>query len=145
MSLVKWIDREFSPFSQTLIENFFTDSIDFSNSISKGLTIPAINIRENDEDFEFEVAAPGKNKDQFNIEVVNNNLVVSSVKSEEDILEKDNYTKMEYNYNSFKRVFSLPQNVDKTNVKAKYENGILKITIAKQEETNSTNKVIPIK
>lgn len=96
--------------------------------------VPAVNIKENEKDFELELAVPGRKKDDFNIEIDSNILTVSSeLKSEDEVVEK-NYTRREFGYASFKRAFTLPESIDEDKINASYENGLLKFTLPKKKE-----------
>jgi len=98
--------------------------------------VPAVNIKESDTHFDIEVAAPGKSKDDFSIEIDHQVLTISSEKKSETE-EKDskgNYTRREFSYSSFRRSFTLPESVNSDSIKAIYENGILNVTLPKKEE-----------
>jgi HSP20 family protein len=99
-----------------------------------GNTFPAVNIRENERDFEVEIAVPGKKKEDFNIEVDNNVLTVSLEYKKEEEIKEDNYTRREFSFNSFKRAFTLPETVNEEKINASYTNGILRFTLPKKEE-----------
>ena len=120
-----------------IFDNFFgRDMFDFNSS---GVTMPApaVNVREHEDGFEVEVAAPGFNKKDFHIEVDNDLLTISSVKEAKNEESKDNgrYTRREFGYTSFKRSFALPENtVNTEKIKARYEDGILYISMPKLEE-----------
>ncbi len=142
MSLVKWNPRSglFSPLS-SMMENFFNDEfLPLKNG--NGATAPAVNVTDNEKSYDVEVAAPGMKKEDFNVAVDNGVLTISSEKETETEETKDNYTRKEFSYSSFSRSFGLPENVDDKKIKAKYDNGILKITIpktkAKKKETSKT-------
>lgn len=96
--------------------------------------VPAVNIKENEKDFELELAVPGRKKEDFQIEINENVLTISSVSKIEENIEKDNYTRREFVYSSFKRAFTLPETVDEDNIKANYDNGILKLALPKKVE-----------
>ena len=96
--------------------------------------VPAVNIKENEKDFELELAVPGRKKEDFRIEINENLLTISTESKTEEIVEKDNYTRREFAYSSFKRAFTLPETIDEENIKANYENGILKFTLPKKAE-----------
>lgn len=101
-----------------------------------GANVPAVNIKETEREFFVELAAPGKNKEDFNIEIDNNVLTISS-ESKNESEEKDaqgKYTRREFSYSSFKRAFTLPESVNESSIKAIYENGVLNITLPKHEE-----------
>ncbi|WP_350287518.1 Hsp20/alpha crystallin family protein [uncultured Croceitalea sp.] len=96
--------------------------------------VPAVNISEHDAGFELEFAVPGFKRDDFNIELDNEVLTVSSeVKRTKDSKE-DKITRREFSYSSFKRVFTLPETIDGGKINAAYEAGILKLTLPKKEE-----------
>ena len=106
-----------------------------TNFSSTSTTIPSVNIKENDESFEVEVAAPGMEKQDFNITLDGTLLTISSVRRNSHEEKQDNYTRREFSYQSFQRSFELPkQVVDEDNINAHYENGLLHITIPKREE-----------
>ncbi len=96
--------------------------------------VPAVNIVERDEDFTLEFAVPGYKKEDFNIELDNDILTVSSEISTEDKSTNDNFTRREFSYSTFKRSFTLPETIDSGRVNAKYEDGLLKLTLPKREE-----------
>jgi len=121
-----------------LLENLFNNDVDFltkRNYSETNTTLPSVNIKENTEDFEVEVAAPGFDKSDFNIELNNDLLTVSSEKQvENETKENEKFTKREFSYQAFTRSFTLPELVEGDKITAKYENGILKINIPKKEE-----------
>jgi HSP20 family protein len=102
-------------------------ALDFANRI------PSVNILENDKDFKIEMAAPGLDKKDFKIEVEKGILSISVEKKMESKEEKENYTRKEYSFQSFNRTFRLPENSIPDKVDAKYENGILRLTLPKKE------------
>jgi HSP20 family protein len=96
--------------------------------------LPAVNIKENDNGFDVEMAVPGMKKDDFRVNLENNVLCISSEKKLENETNQGNYSRKEFSYQSFSRSFTLPDSADEGNIKAKYENGILMISIPKKEE-----------
>lgn len=103
---------------------------------STGTSLPAVNIRETVEGFEVEMAAPGMSKNDFSIELDNNLLTISSEKkNEQEQKEGSRFTRKEFSYQAFKRTFSLPKEVvDDDKIRARYENGVLHLSIPKKEE-----------
>jgi HSP20 family protein len=100
------------------------------------VNVPAVNIKETETTFVVELAAPGKKKEDFNVELDDNVLTISSEASSENE-EKDKegkYTRKEFSYSSFKRSFTLPEIVNDYDINASYENGVLHITLPKKEE-----------
>lgn len=105
-----------------------------SNYSSTNTSLPAVNIKETDDDFMIEVAAPGMKKEDFAINYENGRLTISSDKKEEEKVE-DRYNRREFSYQCFCRNFEVAGNViDSQKIKAKYENGVLYITLPKREE-----------
>ena len=98
-------------------------------------SVPTVNIRETEKDFRMEMAAPGMEKKDFRISVENNMLTISSEKKEESTEKKENYTRKEFSFNGFTRSFNLPENSLPDKIDAKYENGILFLTLPKKEMT----------
>lgn len=122
------------PVIPTIFDDFFRDwsSTNFSET---NTTLPAVNIKENDDEFTVEVAVPGMDRKDFTINLDNDILTISSEKNVENSETKDNYTRKEYSYQSFKRSFNLPKNVvDSDKIKATYKDGELKILVPKREE-----------
>jgi len=133
MSLVK-----FSNQFPTLFDRFFdNDLFDWSNKNFSltNTTLPSVNILEDDSSYEVEMAAPSLNKDDFKIELNNDVLTISSEKqTENETKEGQRYTRKEFSYQSFSRSFTLPDSVDNDKIKAKYENGVLRVIIPKRED-----------
>lgn len=121
----------------SFMEDFFDDKWSGQgNGFDTGTKIPAVNIRESEEEFEIQVAAPGMEKKDFDLSIENNTLSISADRKSENE-EKDakgRFTKREFSFSSFKRSFSLPDSVNDEHIKARYENGILKVEIPKKEE-----------
>jgi HSP20 family protein len=112
----------------------------------KKQSMPAVNVRESDKDFEIEVAAPGLTKKDFKVTVDNGVLTLSSEKEEEKEQKEKNYTRREFSYSAFTRSFTLPENVNEEDVKANYQDGILKLNVAKKSITVSkAKKAIEVK
>ncbi|HEY0274103.1 MAG TPA: Hsp20/alpha crystallin family protein [Chitinophaga sp.] len=137
MSLIKR-NREHIPSFPSLFDDFFSRELfnwGNSNFSSTSSTLPAVNIRETADNFEVEVAAPGMEKNDFHISLEGNVLVISSEKSQEDEKKQEGYSRREFSYQSFQRSFVLPRDVvDEDGIKARYENGLLLLSIPKKEE-----------
>ncbi len=97
-------------------------------------SVPAVNIKDNEMDFELELAVPGRKKSDFNIEIDKDVLTISSKIESEDEVKKENYTRREFGFTSFKRAFTLPETIDKDKIEANYEDGLLKFVLPKKEE-----------
>lgn len=142
MTLVKKSDPTLLPNFPRLFDDFFTRELfDWSgrNFSLTNTTVPAVNIVESKDAFMVEMAAPGMSKKDFHIELENEVLKISSEKEVQETLpENDRYTRREFSYQSFQRSFHLPKTiVDLSKIKAKYEDGILRVTIPKREEAKA--------
>ena len=142
MSLVKFRNRR--PFGNLVTSDFFDMEDFFDNRFwNKGLLSdrfwngrrgePALNIKENDDDFEIELAAPGFAKKDFEVTIENGCLNIAAEKSTTEEEKEENYTRREFSYNSFERSLQLPENVKEEEIKAKYNDGILSFKLAKKE------------
>lgn len=122
----------------SIFDRFFnSDLMDWNNSnySSTNTSLPAVNVKESEDEFTIEVAAPGMTKKDFNISFHNNVLTISSEKKNENEEKKENYTRREFSYQSFQRSFTVADNtVDSDKITAKYADGILVIALPKREE-----------
>ena len=122
----------------SLFDRFFEgDLFDWSNQnySTTNTTLPSVNIKEDTDGFEVEMAAPGFSKNDFTIELNNDVLTISSEKKiENETKDNQRFTKREFSYQSFSRSFTLPNTADNEKIGAKYENGILRVSIPKKEE-----------
>jgi HSP20 family protein len=135
MSLMK--RNEYLPSWSNFFNDFFDkDLLNWSNKhfSDTNTTLPAVNIKEDDNGFEVEMAVPGMTKKDFKINLENNMLCISSEKKMEDEKSEGNYSRKEFSYQSFSRSFALPESADDGKINAKYENGILYVSIPKKEE-----------
>lgn len=141
MTLARLTNNLF-PSVPSFTDKFFNRSLmDFRDFNFGGSdeTLPAVNMKENDNELELEVAAPGMKKSDFRLNYENGRLIISSEKSDEKE-EKDGerITRHEFRYSSFQRSFTIPQDIihaDK--ISAKYKDGILKVTLPKQEKVKA--------
>jgi HSP20 family protein len=102
------------------------------------MTVPAVNVAENKDDYKISVAAPGLKKSDFNIDVEGNTLTISCEKEESKEEKDERYSRTEYNYSSFSRSFTLPEEVIKDRIEAVYEDGVLRLTLPKTEQAKKT-------
>src|SRR5690606_20369915 len=115
MSIVKRMNGNLLPANpRMLFDDFFNRELfnwgnnNFSSTLT---TIPSVNIKENPDDFEVEVAAPGMEKQDFEITLEGNMLTISSSKKNQKEESEGNYTRKEFSYQSFQRSFELPKDV----------------------------------
>lgn len=117
------------------VDQFLNDAFsNWRNEMNEASRIPRVNVAETDEDFLVEMAAPGMKRDDFHIELDNDQLVISAEveNSRED--KNSSYTRREFSYESFRRSFYLPNSVESNKIQAKYEDGLLRLLIPKKEE-----------
>lgn len=142
MSLVKFRRQ---PFGNLITQDFF-DMDDFfenrgwvRNMVPENFwngkrSEPALNIKETDDNFEIELAAPGFGKKDFEVTIDDGCLNIKAEKSTSEEETDDNYTRREFSYNAFERSLQLPESVKQEAIKAKYNDGILSFNLAKKEE-----------
>ena len=143
MSLIKFNKQNrFFPWTNESLNNFLSAD-DF---LEENSLMPAMNVKEHNEDFEIEFAAPGFSKKDFEVTINDNILTVSGEKKHEKEEKEEGYTCKEFSYNSFKRSLTLPETINKNEeVKAIYENGILKLNLQKNElEKTQPKRVIEV-
>jgi HSP20 family protein len=132
-----------------LLPNFLDELLHSPWSLttrSAGATVPAVNITEEEKAFTLTFAIPGKTKEDFEIEVEDDVLVVRTTTSHEDSSEGPHYTHREYHYGSFQRSFTLPDSVAGEKITAQYKEGILSIDLPKRKEAlPAPKKLISIK
>jgi HSP20 family protein len=144
MTLIKWKPAvsNFPTGLTSYFDSFFND--DFFRTPA-ALSQPSVNVVENDKEYRLEVAVPGFGKDDFTIDVDHHVLTISGEKKNEAKEEKENYTRREFSYSSFKRSFTLPETVNGEKISAAYENGILNVQLPKRvEEKKESKKTIKI-
>lgn len=136
-----------------LTRSFFPDLFDLDRffdidfpAFAPQSQVPMVNIKEEKDQFVLEVAAPGMQKSDFELEVDNRLLTISYEKKEETKEEEESYTRREYNYSSFSRSFNLPEYVEEKKIAATYENGMLRVALPKSAvKVKEKTKHIPIK
>ncbi|WP_298427216.1 Hsp20/alpha crystallin family protein [uncultured Kordia sp.] len=105
-----------------------------ANQVANTTNTPAVNIKETAEDFTLEVAAPGREKEDFKLSLDHDLLTISTEDKKEEVTNEDSYTRKEFSFSSFKRSFKLPQTINKEEINASYVNGILHVSLPKREE-----------
>jgi len=135
MSLVKFNRK---PWNNLVTSDFFDNNDIFDNRLwNKKLDEPALNIKETDDAFEVELAAPGFEKKDFEVTIDDGCLNISAESSNAKEKKEDNYTRKEFSYNSFEKRLQLPDSVKEEDVKAKYKDGVLSFNLIKKEESKN--------
>jgi HSP20 family protein len=135
MSIVRYSTaNDFAPTSfSNLIDRFFSDSLARTGGSSYSF-VPKVDILENDTAYEINVAVPGLSKEDFKIDLNDNFLTISGERKFSKEKKEANLHVVETQYGNFSRAFSLPDNVDASKISAKYNNGILEISVPKDEK-----------
>lgn len=128
-----------SPLFPSLLDDFFKPwrdwTLDFNGGRSfAGLTVPAVNVTEDKDNYKLAMAAPGMKKGDFKIDVEGNMLTISTETEEKKDEKNGKFSRQEYNYNSFSRSFNLPETVRKDKIEAHYEDGVLSLKLPKKED-----------
>ncbi len=146
MTLVKFNNDKrnhaLMPGLNDVFESIFNDTFFSDRVVAR---VPAVNISESADNFHIELAAPGLKKQDFKINVDNNALNIWVEQQTENTGDNRKYNKREYSYNSFVRSFTLPEVADASRIEAAYEDGVLKIDIAKKEEAKTVSRQIELK
>jgi HSP20 family protein len=141
MAIIKSNQGSYPSVFNGLFENLPLFESDFFN-LPK---LPATNVKETDTAFHLELAIPGFKKEDIKVNVEEDILSVSAEIKTEKNEKNEKFARREFSYSSFNRQFQLPSNINKDNIEAKYENGILNLTINKLDKNIvSKNKVISI-
>lgn len=146
MTLIKWNKPTGNAFESSVafptVANLINDVLrnDFFSDRAEGF-LPAVNISETNDSYVVELSVPGFAKEDFKVKVNDNLLTISAEHKTETTKQDTNYTRKEFSYGSFERSFTLPDTANAESIEGKYEAGILKLIVAKKEDS----KVKPIK
>lgn len=129
----------------SIVDEFFGDNLlpDFFK-LNAFDNLPAVNIIEENDKYKIELAVPGLDKNDFSINLDNDLLTISSEKETEHSEKDGKVMRQEFNYNSFKRCFRLPEEVDGNKIKAYHKDGILSVILPKNEKMKKLRKEIKI-
>lgn len=132
------LSKSESNYLPSFVDRFFGNELTdwrMNNFTSPNSSMPAVNVRETDDDYLIDVAAPGMKKEDFKINFQNNLLTISSEKEEEKEKKETDYSRREFNYQSFQRTFSVKETkIEADKINAKYIDGVLHIKLPKKEE-----------
>ncbi len=137
-------------YNQNWLPSMFNDFFDNDWMEKSNATAPAINVLENEQSYDLELAAPGMTKDDFKVSLdENGDLVINMEKKQENNDEKKHghYLRREFSYSKFQQTMLLPEDADREKINAQVEHGVLKVNIPKvvKVEPEHTHKVIEIK
>ena len=123
------VRRNTGGYLPSIFDAFFNEASGLESSTI--FTKPEFNVYENEKNFVIEAAVPGMDKKDFNIELKDNVLEISSEREAKEEKKDEKYFYKGFCYGSFKKSYSLPENIDKDKINAGYENGILKLQFLK--------------
>jgi len=118
----------------SLFDDFFNSGFSMGNSLQPRFTEPMVNITELKDSFKIELAVPGVKKEAIQLEVDNDRLIVSATEDKNSEKADKNFSKKEFDYESFSKSFYLPESVDVNKINAAFKHGILIIELKKKEE-----------
>ena len=135
--------------NQSCLPDIFNDFFDNSWMERANYTAPAINVIENEKEYDVELAAPGLTKEDFQVHVdEDNNLVINMEKKSEDNEKKHHgrYLRREFSYEKFQQMLTLPEDAESEKIEAHVEHGVLNVRIPKKtrEELQKAVKQIEI-
>jgi len=133
--------RSFNGLMEDLLNEFPSNSL-FKDA-SWG-SYPAVNITENNDGYQLELAVPGWEKNDFKVNTDGNLLTISADKKAEVKDENGKSIRKEFSFRSFKRSFTIDEKIDTARINARYENGILKLDLAKKDEVKISPKEIAV-
>lgn len=129
----------------SLFSDFFTNDnfLGFPSIFNRQMNMPAVNIHETEKSYEIELAAPGVQKDNINVEIDGDMLVISGEQKDEkkEGGEDGRYTRREFSYESFNRSFRLPQDANADAIKADFANGVVHLTLPKIKERANKKRI----
>jgi HSP20 family protein len=140
MTLVKFNNRtrNTAPYFNNVFDSLFSEALNKNLTVNK---VPGVNILETEQDYKIELAAPGLSKEDFQINLKKDTLSVWVEKKENETEVKKDYTRREFEYSSFARSFVLPESVNADSITAEYVNGILNITIGKDDVKSQSKEI----
>jgi HSP20 family protein len=137
------LTKKEKPGAMTVWDDLFNLPL-FGEDFRINKLVPAVNIREDEKAYHIEFAAPGLEKEDFNINLKEGMLNVWSEKKNEKVEEEKNYTRKEFSYSSFSRSFRLPDDVNPDEIEAKYKQGVLHIDVKRLSEKPNKAKLIEV-
>jgi len=124
--------------SRGWLDRFFNSPLDEYFNFGRAVSIPSVNVNETDDKYMLSIATPGLDKKDIHVELDGNMLTIKAEKEEKE--EKNGkFNRREYNYSSWSRSFTLPEDTDGAHIKAEYKNGELKVEMPRSEKHSKAN------
>lgn len=147
--------QEMVPFPQSfegLFNNFFGNALKeltaaYGNNTplgAYGLLKPHVDLRAEDKKYILTVEIPGVTEKDVTINVTDNAMTITGEKNQETETKEENYYRMERSYGSFQRVLTLPDDINQDNIQANFKNGVLTVTMPRQQVVTPKGKPIEI-
>jgi HSP20 family protein len=134
------IRKRFKHFD-AMLDNLIEDR----GSLFKTDFTPSVNTREGEHAYHIEVDLPSVKKEDINVDVKDNILIISGERKSKKEVKEEDYYKVESSYGKFERSFTLPENVDEENIHAESEDGVLEVVIPKLAKVEKKSRKIEIK
>jgi len=132
MALIKYNTNDYRPTSfRSFVDRFFNDEF-YGGSVPS--FSPRVDISESDKEYEIQLSLPGMKKSDFDIDLNDDQITIKGERKFENEKQDRNYHSVESYYGSFNRTFHLPEVVNREKIDAKYEDGILTISLPKDEK-----------
>ena len=128
----------------SVVDDFFNSIPNLWNDGYNGINLAPVNITETAEGFNLDVSVPGINKEDIKVNIEKGLLTISYEKKEESKSEDAKTIRREFGHRSFKRTFTVAEQVNADAIQAKYENGILKLYLPKKEQVKETAKQVVV-
>ena len=141
-NFIKSVNDEISSILNRHFDNYYHD---YGFNDETDAQIMPLEISDKKNEYDIKAELPGVKKEDLDIEMNDNYLTISAVKTEDKSEEDKYYKKSEFSYSEFSRTIYLPENVDVDNIDAKLEHGVLKVVIPKLEKEDKTLKKITVK
>ena len=129
----------------SIMDDFFNTNWNFDIPTYSN-SLPAVNVKEADKEFLLQIASPGLTKEDFEVSFEDNVLSIEVLKKDDVKANNNDFSRFEFDYNSFKRSFAIPESVEISKIEASHLNGVLNINLPKKKEAQPLpKKLIKIK
>lgn len=147
MAIVKWEPLKDFVTLQDRMNQFLSDTLNNYETENSRLVqdwVPAVDVYEDAEAIQLKAELPGMEMKEIEVRIENNALEIRGEKKIEQTEKKENYHRIERVFGRFSRSFRLPNTVAQDKIKAKYDRGILTITLPKREETKPRSITVQV-
>ena len=142
-NFIRTVNDEISSLLNRHFDSYFPEANYWENNEAK-FSIP-VEVSDKGKEYELKAELPGIKKENLDIDIDSNYVVINAKKEEETKTKEHNYTKTEFNYGEFSRTIYFPEEVDTNKTEAELKDGILKITAIKKAVESENKKKLAIK